>query len=51
MDHYKSWSGLNKWLSECLCEELKGSQWGRKWMRRDQHDTSLETNGNPGWWD
>ena len=24
MDHYKSWSGLNKWLSECLCEELKG---------------------------
>ena len=24
MDHYKSWSGLNKWLNECLCEELKG---------------------------
>ena len=24
MDHYKSWSGLNKWLCECLCEELKG---------------------------
>lgn len=24
MDHYKSWSGLNKWLDECLCEELKG---------------------------
>ena len=23
MDHYKSWSGLNKWLCECLCEELK----------------------------
>ena len=25
MEHYKSWSGLNKWLCECLCEELKGS--------------------------
>ena len=24
MNHYKSWSGLNKWLNECLCEELKG---------------------------
>ena len=24
MDHYKSWSGLNKWLNECLCEELNG---------------------------
>ena len=24
MEHYKSWSGLNKWLNECLCEELKG---------------------------
>ena len=24
MDHYKSWSGLSKWLNECLCEELKG---------------------------
>ena len=24
MDHYKSWSGLNKWLNECLYEELKG---------------------------
>ena len=24
MDHYKSWAGLNKWLNECLCEELKG---------------------------
>jgi len=24
MDHYKSWSGLNKWLCECLCEALKG---------------------------
>ena len=24
MDHYKSWSGLNKWLNACLCEELKG---------------------------
>ena len=24
MDHYKSWSGLNNWLNECLCEELKG---------------------------
>ena len=23
MDHYKSWSGLNKWLCECLCDELK----------------------------
>ena len=23
MDHYKSWSGLNKWLCECLCKELK----------------------------
>jgi len=23
MDHYKSWSGLNKWLNECLCDELK----------------------------
>ena len=23
MDHYKSWSGLNKWLNACLCEELK----------------------------
>lgn len=23
MDHYKSWAGLNKWLSDCLCEELK----------------------------
>ncbi len=24
MDHYKSWSGRNKWLCECLGEELKG---------------------------
>ena len=24
MDHYKSWSGLNKWLEDSLCEELKG---------------------------
>ena len=24
MDHYKSWSGLNKWLNECLCDELRG---------------------------
>ena len=24
MEHYKSWSGLNKWLCERLCEELKG---------------------------
>ncbi len=24
MDHYKSWSGLYKWLNACLCEELKG---------------------------
>ena len=24
MDYYKSWSGLNKWLNECLCAELKG---------------------------
>ena len=24
MDHYKSWSGLNKWLIESLCEELQG---------------------------
>ncbi|MDF2541682.1 MAG: hypothetical protein K0S47_1400 [Herbinix sp.] len=24
MDHYKSWSGLNKQLSEFLCDELKG---------------------------
>ena len=24
MDHYKSWAGLNKWLGECLCDELKG---------------------------
>lgn len=24
MDHYKSWSGLNKWLSDSLCDELKG---------------------------
>ena len=23
MDHYKSWSGLNQWLCESLCEELK----------------------------
>lgn len=23
MDHYKSWTGLNKWLRECLCDELK----------------------------
>ena len=23
MDHYKSWAGLNKWLTECLCGELK----------------------------
>ena len=23
MDHYKSWSGLKQWLSECLCEELR----------------------------
>ena len=23
MEHYKSWSGLNKWLKECLCEEFK----------------------------
>ena len=23
MDHYKSWSGLSKWLRSCLCEELK----------------------------
>lgn len=22
MEHYKSWAGLNKWLRECLCEEL-----------------------------
>lgn len=25
MDHYKSWSGINKWLRECLCEELEDS--------------------------
>lgn len=24
MERYKSWSGLNSWLKECLCEELKG---------------------------
>ena len=24
MDHYKSWSGLNKWLTDSLCDELKG---------------------------
>lgn len=24
MDHYKSWSGLNKWLTDCLCPELQG---------------------------
>lgn len=24
MDQYKSWSGLNKWLNDSLCEELKG---------------------------
>ena len=24
MEHYKSWSGLNKWLNGCLCEELMG---------------------------
>lgn len=24
MEHYKSWSGLNKWLNDCLCEEFKG---------------------------
>ncbi len=24
MNHYKSWSGLSKQLSECLCEGLKG---------------------------
>lgn len=23
LDHYKSWSSLNKWLGECLCDELK----------------------------
>lgn len=23
MDHYKSWSGLRKYLEECLCNELK----------------------------
>ena len=23
MKHYKSWSGLNKWLCESLCDELK----------------------------
>ena len=23
MDHYKSWAGLNKWLHESLCDELK----------------------------
>ena len=21
--HYKSWAGLNKWLQECLCDDLK----------------------------
>jgi len=24
MSHYKSWSGLNQWLQECLCPELRG---------------------------
>ncbi|MCR4672590.1 MAG: hypothetical protein K5637_05070 [Lachnospiraceae bacterium] len=24
MDHYKSWSGLNKQLNECLCGPLRG---------------------------
>lgn len=24
MDQYKSWSGLNKWLNDSLCEELIG---------------------------
>ena len=24
MEHYKSWSGLNQWLTECLCDEMKG---------------------------
>ena len=24
MEHYKSWSDLNSWLNECLCEALKG---------------------------
>ena len=24
MDQYKSWSGLNKWLNDSLCGELKG---------------------------
>ena len=24
MEHYKSWSGLNKWLSSCLCSEFQG---------------------------
>ena len=23
MDHYKSWAGLNKWLKDCLCDDLK----------------------------
>lgn len=24
MEHYKSWSGLSKWLSGCLCAEFQG---------------------------
>lgn len=24
MEHYKSWSGLNKWLDDCLCAEFRG---------------------------
>lgn len=24
MEHYKSWSGLSKWLRESLCDELRG---------------------------
>ena len=24
MDHYKSWAGLNKWLNESLCDDMKG---------------------------
>ena len=23
LPHYKSWAGLNKWLQECLCDDLK----------------------------
>lgn len=23
MNHYKSWSGLNKQLNECLCDSMK----------------------------